>query len=440
MKIDNLEYMKPKRLQILEKILRLMAIIVLKKYNPQIIGITGSVGKTSAKEAVFLAVSGKFRTRKNIKNYNNEIGIPLTIIGAESGSRSFFKWLKVFFKWLIIVLFPLEYPEVIVLEMGVDRPGDMKRLTDFIPVKIGIVTVISSSHLEFFKGIDQIAKEKGKIIEDLPRGGIAILNVDDELVSGMMEGVESEAISYGFSEGAQVRATNVVSVFEDGKPQGLSFKLDYQGKSVPVRLPHIIAPHQIYAVLAGVSAGIAMKINLVDIAKALDNFSPPPGRMNILQGAKESMIIDDTYNSSPKSSLAAFETIEKIKSSRKIAVLGDMLELGKEEEAGHKEIARKIFAMNVDIFFAVGDRMKIAVCELERLGYPKEKIFWFENPGEAGTVLLQKIKPGDLILVKGSQGMRMEKIVEKIMAEPAKGRNFLCRQSKEWWKKPYNKP
>ncbi len=427
-------------MKILETILRWMAVIILKKYNPQIIGITGSVGKTSAKEAVFLVISGKFRARKNIKNYNNEIGIPLTIIGAESGNKSFIKWLKVFLKWLVVVVSPLEYPEVIILEMGIDRPGDMKRLTDFIPIRIGIVTVISSSHLEFFKGIDQIAKEKGKIIEALPPGGIAILNADDELVFKMKENIESEVISYGFSREAQVRATNIVNVIEDEKPQGLSFKLDYQGKSVPVRLPHIIAPYQIYAVLAGVSAGIAMKINLIDITKALDNFSPPPGRMNLLAGASGSMIIDDTYNSSPKSAIAALETIEKIKSSRKIAVLGDMLELGKEEEAGHKEIARKIFAINADMFFAVGDRMKMAISELERMGYAKEKIFWFENPGEAGAELLEKIKKGDLILVKGSQGMRMEKIVEKIIVEPAKARNFLCRQSSDWWKKPYIKP
>lgn len=431
---------KSKKLKILEAILRWMAMVVLKKYNPQIIGITGSVGKTSAKEAVFLVISEKFRTRKNIKNYNNEIGVPLTIIGAESGNKSIFKWQKVFFKWLAVVVLPLEYPEVIVLEMGVDRPGDMKRLTDFIPVKIGIVTVISSSHLEFFKGIDQIAKEKEKIIEALPPEGIAILNADDELVFRMKKGAESEVILYGFSENAQVRATNVVNIFENGKPQGLSFKLDYQGKSVPVRLPHIIASHQIYAVLAGVSAGIAMKINLVDIAKALGNFSPPPGRMNLLAGADGSAIIDDTYNSSPRSAIAALETIEKMESLRKIAVLGDMLELGKEEEAGHKEVARKIFTLNADMFFAVGDRMKMAILELERLGYAEEKIFWFENPGEAGIKLLEKIKPGDLILVKGSQGMRMEKIVEKIIAEPIKARKFLCRQSSDWWKKPYNKP
>ncbi|HDZ85746.1 MAG TPA: hypothetical protein ENH35_04360, partial [Candidatus Moranbacteria bacterium] len=154
---------KTKRLQFLEAMLRWMSTVVIKKYRPDIVGISGSVGKTSTKEAVFTVLSSKFRVRKNLKNYNNEIGIPLTIIGAETGGRSILKWLVVFLKWLGIIILPYKYPEILVLEMGVDHPGDMKYLTSFIPIKVGILTNISPSHLEFFRDIDHIAGEKGKL-------------------------------------------------------------------------------------------------------------------------------------------------------------------------------------------------------------------------------------------------------------------------------------
>ncbi len=432
--------MKLKKLKYLEVVLRWMAIVVLKKYNPRIAGITGSVGKTSAKEAIYLVLSSKFRVRRNIKNYNNEIGIPLTIIGAESGSRSFWKWLKVFFKWLGVVIFPVEYPEILILEMGVDKPGDMRYLLSFVPLKIGVITSISAVHLEHFKNIDQIAKEKGKIAESLPEDGFAILNADDDRILEMKNKTKAQVITYGFSDKSEVKATDAVYISEEIKPEGISFKLNYEGKSIPVRLRKILAIHQIQAALAAISAGIAFKINLVDIAASLERFISPRGRMNLIAGINSSFIIDDTYNASPASVIAALNALDSLKASRKIAVLGDMLELGAEEEKGHREIARKIFEINADLFFAVGDRMKIAVKELKKLNYPGEKIFWFMSPNEAGEVLLNKISDGDLISVKGSQGMRMEKVVEKIMADPSKARNLLCRQSEEWWKKPYVKP
>lgn len=424
----------------MEKVLRWMAIVVLKKYNPRIVGITGSVGKTSAKEAIYLVLSSKFRTRKNIKNYNNEIGIPLTIIGAESGNKSLWKWLKVFFKWLGVVIFPVEYPEILVLEMGVDKPGDMRYLLGFVPVKAGVVTSISPVHLEYFKSIDHIAKEKGRIAESLPEDGFAILNADDDRVLEMKNKTNARVITYGFSDKSEVKASDAVCMSEENRPEGISFKLNYEGTSIPMRLRKILAVHQIQAALAAISAGIAFKINLIDIAASLEHFISPCGRMNLIIGIDNSFIIDDTYNASPASVIAALDALESLEASRKIAVLGDMLELGAEEEKGHREVAEKIFKMNADLFFAVGDRMKMAVKELERLSYPGEKIFWFDNPQEAANLLTRKINTGDLILVKGSQGMRMEKIVEKIMADPAKARNLLCRQSEEWWKKPYVKP
>lgn len=418
----------------------MMSITILKKYQPQIIGITGSMGKTSTKEAVYSALSPKYRVRKNIKNYNNEIGIPLTIIGAESGNRSFAKWLKVFFKWIRLVILPSAYPEILILEMGVDKPGDMKYLLNFIPVNIGIITSISSVHLEYFKNIEHIAREKGRIIEKLPETGYAILNIDDEIVWGLKQKTGAKVISYGFSDEAMVRASDPVYIYENERICGISFKMNHEGNSLPVRLRNIIGKHQIYAALAAISAGIILKVNLVEILDSLEHLKSPIGRLNIISGREGSVIIDDTYNSSPKAVVSALETMAHMNPTRKIAVLGDMLELGEAEESGHKEIARKIFEINPDIFIAVGDRMKIAVKELERLKFSQDRISWFDNPSKAGDFVAAKIMDGDVILVKGSQSMRMEKVVEKIMEDPDKARNLLCRQSEEWWKKPYNKP
>jgi len=431
---------KSKKLQILEKILRWMAKTVVKKYNPKIIGITGSVGKTSTKEAVFLALSLKYNVRKNQKNYNNEVGIPLTIIGSDSGENSVLRWLGVFLRWVWIVVLPQEYPEILILEMGVDHPGDMQYLAEFIPVEVGILTNVSTSHLEFFKDIEHIAKEKGKLIEAISGGGAAILHADDKRVMETKDKTKAQIISYGIKNIADITASDIAFNYNKNKPEGISFKLNYEGKSIPVRLNHLLAKHQVYSVLAALAASIHLKVNLVDALAALENYFSPSGRMNLIKGIKNSFVIDDTYNASPKSTVAAIDILGELQASRKIAVLGDMLELGKDLEKGHREVAQKLFEIKIDLFFAVGERMETAVTEIKRLGYPAENILFFENPVLAGKKLQQVISKDDLVLVKGSQGMRMEKIVEEIMAEPQKSKDILCRQSKYWLKTPFIKP
>ncbi len=431
---------KPKKLIFLEILLRKMAASVLKKYKPRIVSITGSVGKTSTKEAVYTVLSSKFKVRKNIKNYNNEIGVPLTIIGMESGHGSALKWLGVFLRWAFMMLFREDYPEVLVLEMGSDRPGAIKYLTDFVPSEIGIITDISSSHIEYFSRISAIAKEKGTLVKELDEKGLAALNIDNLHVAKLKEQVRTNVVTFGFSKEADMRATDVLFVYngEMGREiRGLSFKLTYKGTVIPVRLTRILARHQIYAALAAATAGAWFGMNLVEIGVALENFCAPPGRMNLLKGIKNTLIFDDTYNASPASTTAALDVLGNIHSSRKIAVLGDMLELGEDTEKGHIQIAKKFLEAKGDVFFAVGNRMQFSVMELMRHNFPKQNIFSFDNPMDAGKKLQEIMKPGDLVLVKGSQGMRMEKIVEEIMREPQKTSILLCRQNEEWRKKPF---
>jgi UDP-N-acetylmuramoyl-tripeptide--D-alanyl-D-alanine ligase len=432
--------MKSKKIIYLEKLLRFMAKAVLWKYRPTIVGITGSVGKSSAKEAVFKALSSKFKVRKNEKNYNNEIGLPLTIIGSESGNGSIWGWVRIFFKWLGVVIFPGKYPEILILEMGVDRPGDMGYLLSFLNPAIGIITNISGSHLEFFKSIENILKEKGRLVKNLPEDGLAILNSDDEKLFAFKDGLKVPAILFGLENNAEIKASDVSFNFNNFQPQGISFKLNFKGKIVPIRLPSVLAPHLVYAALSAVAVGIFFKINLVDIASALENFVPPLGRMNLIDGVNKSYVIDDTYNSSPASTLAALDVMKNLKALRKIAALGDMLELGENSESGHREVLTHALESGITIFFVSGDRMKKAAFELEKEGKLSGKVFYFDDPEFLGSELKKGLREGDLVLVKGSQGMRMEKAVFEIMADQKNAEELLCRQSKDWRKKPFIKP
>lgn len=416
-----------------------MAVAVLKRHKPKIVAITGSVGKTSTREAVYTVLSSKFRVRKTRKNYNNEIGIPLVVIGAGSGGMNIFKWIWVVLKWIYDLVTPF-YPEILVFELGVDRPGDMRYFMSFIKPDVGIVTNVSLSHVEFFRSVENIAKEKRILIESLGAEGVAILNVDDELASEMKKHTKAEVMTYGIDMEAAVNASNIIYNLEEGKPEGISFKLNYEGKNMPIRMRNFFAPHCVYSALAAISTGIVFKINLVDIAKALESLMPPTGRLNLLDGINGSSIIDDTYNASPASTVSALGVLGTLPGKRKIAVLGDMLELGDETEARHREIGETIFKSKVDIFVAVGKRMELAVSHLISLGFPSSRIMRFNDPVSAAENVSRIIQEGDLVLVKGSQGMRMEKVVEKIIAGSSKAQELLCRQSSDWKKKKFANP
>jgi len=446
-KKTNRNSQKPKKILILEKALKFISVLILKKYNVKIIGITGSIGKTSAKEAIFTVLSGHFRVRKNEKNYNNEIGLPLTIIGCESGESSVFGWLRVFLHSMGVLLFPIEYPEILVLEMGADRPGDIKYLIDFIQCDMAVITDVSGSHLEYFKTMDRIAKEKWSLTQGLKEDALVAINIDNPIIlklKNQEKRKDLKFLTFGFLDSCDVRAAEVFYNYgnqenEKETIKGLGFKLNYKGTSIPIRLNNILARHNIYAALAGIAAGIKFDLNLVEIAETLENFSLPSGRMNLISGIKNTFIIDDTYNASPSSTEAALEVLKNIKASRKIAVLGDMFELGSDMESGHRRVARKFLKNEGDIFFAVGKRMQFSAEELRRHNFSEQRLFSFENPQEAGKKLKEIIKKGDLILVKGSQGMRMEKVVEEIMDQPQEAPKLLCRQNLRWKNTPWKK-
>ncbi|MEK7167603.1 MAG: Mur ligase family protein, partial [Patescibacteria group bacterium] len=304
--------------KILVKTLRFLAKKILKKYKPEIIGVTGSFGKTSTKEAVFAVLSSKFNVRRNIKNYNNEIGLPLTIIGAGSPGRSVLGWLGVFFQAFFLLVLKQDYPKILILEMAVDHPGDMDYLVDLALPKIGVVANIGAVHLEYFKTVERIAKEKAKIVTRI-KDGWAVLNADNELVLGIKDQVKCPVLTYGLGSKADLRAQEINISHNDLKEKGIagiSFKMIYQGNVMPVLLPNILGEHLVYAALAGAALGIIYGMNLMEISQALQSFKAPKGRMNLIDGIKKTLIIDDTYNAGPDSTLAALKVLGRIPGRR----------------------------------------------------------------------------------------------------------------------------
>lgn len=406
----------------LNKILKFVSKLILKKYNPKVVAISGSVGKTSTKEMVFSVLSSKFKTRRNEKNYNTEIGVALSIIGIQnSPDKNIFGWMKVFLKALFLLCFyNKKYPEILVLELGADKPGDIQYFMEFIKPFVSIVTAIGEIpvHVEFFSGPLAIAREKSKIISSLPKNGMAILNYDDETVLEMREKTKADILTFGFQEGADVRATDYELLIgeknEQPVPEGVIFRLNYKKGFIPIHLNSVFGKQQVYAALAAAACGVTFGINQVEISQALLNYNPPPGRMRLLEGIKKSWIIDDSYNASPTAVLAALKTVGEIPSKRKIAVLGDMGELGKYSEEAHRSIGENA-AKIVDVIITVGDKARFVAIDAAEEGFPQKNIFSFDTSPEAGKKLRDFIKEGDLVLIKGSRFMEMEKVVEEVV-------------------------
>ncbi|MBM3256384.1 MAG: UDP-N-acetylmuramoyl-tripeptide--D-alanyl-D-alanine ligase [Candidatus Moranbacteria bacterium] len=415
---------------------------IIKLNRPKIIGVTGSVGKSSAKEAIYLVLKNRYPIRKNLGNLNNEIGLPLAIIGDIDPKSNIFKWLKVML-WGLWGAFikSARYPKILVLEMAVDRPGNMKYLTSLAPPDIGVITAIGVSHLEFFKNQKKILKEKIQIFKGLPSDGVAIINNDDFYLRSVKSQLAVKTITYGFRKGSDIQAQEVRigggSELGEGisLAQGAMLRVSFNTIFLPLALANVISKAHIYAALAAMAVGVHFKVNLVEVAEILRDFRPLPGRVQLVRGKRGNLIIDDTYNSSPQSVKDALETLALVKSKKKTVILGDMLELGPVEEPAHRELARLIKPVAGKVVL-VGKRTLATHRELRRLGFPKDKIFHYK----IATALRGKIKKivgsGEVILIKGSQGLRMEKITELLV--PKKERFRLPRQNAEWKNKPVN--
>jgi len=407
---------------------------VLRKYKPNVIAITGSVGKTSTKDVVFDVLSHFEHTRKSEKSFNSELGVPLTVLGLPNAWSSLFGWFENIAEGFFLLLKKHKYPDWLVLEVGVDRPRDVEKLSWLCP-NVVIFTFFPDIpvHVEYFKTPDEVTQEKRKLKNALRENGTLVYNIDDPKMAEEEVCDGQHKISYGFSEGAMVRCVEYVIVYEAEKPKGVSFTIQFQEKRISYTYEGVLGKHHVYPFLASVATMVSEGKALEHIAESLRTVhTPAPGRMRLLKGSHNSVIIDDTYNSSPVAVHAGLDTLgELITTGKKVVVLGDMLELGDYSVREHQNVGKKV-AEVADIFFAVGVRMGDAV-ESAR-GEEKKRcaqIELYQTKEDILTTLREVVGEHDLIFIKGSQGMRMEHITLELL-ENKNDAQFLPRQDSHW--------
>ncbi len=401
------------KIKILEKILGIMSRTILWRYKTCVVAITGSVGKTTSKDVIVHILEKHKKIYYTKNNYNNEIGVPLTVLGIDEHIDSVFVMFQVIFVWIKKIIY-CQYPEVIIVEFGIDRVGDMDYLTKIAPPDIAILTAISYAHSEFFKDIDEIKAEKQKIITNLKRDGIAVINYDDENVRSVMGKAKAKIITYGTNKEADFIASDTEICFYRCHETGISFKLNYKEKIIPVRLDNIIAKHFIYAILSGIVVADILDINVIDVIKDIHNFQSSKGRMRLLKSNENILIIDDTYNASPKSMRSAIKTLKEIPGKKKVVVLGDMRELGSISNEEHIKIANQLNGINV--VFLVGDEMELLYDKLKKddLIVRHYKLSTDAIDSVANYINNNNI---DVVLIKGSRGIHMEYIVKELVSD-----------------------
>jgi len=347
--------------------------------------------------------------------------------GKDKIKKMFF-WLKAISFALFKFLFSGKsfYPEILILEYGADRPGDIKYLLEIAKPKIAVISAIGGTpvHIEFYESSQAVAKEKSKLLENLFTSNFAILNFDDEMAMEMKEKTRAKIMTFGFNLPAEasakegevpdVKITNFENKYGDNETIGVSFKIEYVGSFVPVFLKNVFGKSHAYAAAIGATVGIIYNMNIVEIAESLSiNYKPAKRRMNLILGAKNTHIIDDSYNASPLSMKQALETLCDLKTENKIAILGDMLELGEYSQGAHEEIGR-LAAEGVDFLITVGQNGKIIASAAERTGLSKEKILIFDKAEEVIKPVKKIIKNKDLILIKASRGIGLDKVVDSL--------------------------
>jgi UDP-N-acetylmuramoyl-tripeptide--D-alanyl-D-alanine ligase len=349
------------------------------KLKVRTIGITGSVGKSTSKEVISDILSVKYNTLKNLGNLNNEIGLPLTILGLSKAHQR------------------------MILEMGFYVPGEIKFLCDIAQPKVGVITNIGHVHAERAGSQESIARGKAELVEALPEDGYAILNYDDPLVRDMADKTKANVLFYGLSKEADLYADEIDGLGLDG----IRLRLNFRGDSNHLRVP-LIGRHSVHTVLRASAVGLVEGLDWPEIIYGLKTLTSQL-RLMAVRAQNGAILIDDTYNASPQSTLAALELLSELP-GKKIAVLGDMLELGQYETQGHERVGIKA-AEIADTLIVLGERAETIAKTAELNGMPPEKIFRIETPGKIAEFLKDHLTKDHSVLVKGSRGMNMDGIV-----------------------------
>ena len=357
-----------------------------RKLDLRVVGITGSVGKSTTKEMVAEVLSTRYRTLKSPGNLNNEIGLPLTILRLSPGY------------------------ERAVLEMGFYVPGEISFLCDIALPQIGIVTNIGTVHAERAGSQEAIAHGKAELVQALPPApeGVAILNFDDPWVRKMEERTKARVFFYGLSREANLWADNVVGL----GLEGIRFRLHYQGETLHVRIT-LIGRHSVHTALRAAAAGLAEGMNWQEILEGL-NQGHTQLRLAAVRSQTGALLLDDTYNASPESMLAALNLLDELE-GRKVAVLGDMLELGPYERGGHEMVGLRA-AQVANILLTLGARAHMIAEAARRAGMKKSSILEFDEFEPLMEWLTNNLVKDDAVLIKGSHGLRMDRITSMLEA------------------------
>ncbi|MEI8060684.1 MAG: Mur ligase family protein [Candidatus Berkelbacteria bacterium] len=418
--------MKNILLKLIESYLQFLARTKVRWAKPKIVAITGSYGKTSAKEAVYFVLSKKFGSDvgKNWGNMNSVLGLPLAVLGLKKysfgiglvGNIIQAKWNFLFYK----------LPKILVLEMGIDKPGEMSQLLSVAIPDIAIVTGISETHLEGLKNLQGVKKEKSLLVESLSKKGIAITNANDENSVDLKVPAEAKKITFGSADG-DISASNT-----EVTTSGTKFDLKIFDKKISIN-SKLIGQHSIQSLLIAAATANQFDIDPEEIKQSLEQIVPENGRMNIIEIENQITIIDDSYNSNPKSAEESLSALLSIKhDGRKIAILGNMNELGGYTKDAHIRVGKAAVKV-VDILIAVGDNAKYLVDGAKDAGLAAEKNISFATTEALIAKIDGIIRPSDLILVKGSQNrVRLERLVKYLLKDDELAAKNLVRQEKKW--------
>ena len=351
-----------------------------RKFPGPVVGITGTSGKTTCKEMLASILSCLGPGLKSAGNFNNLIGVPLTLFGLRPEHQ-----------WAVI-------------EMGMSERGEIERLSDIAQPFIGLITNVGAGHLKNFDGLSSIARAKGELFINLPANGVAIINADDPEVRLLPVANGVRRVLFGTVQQADVRAEKVVA--QNGS---VSFQLTVAGSSVKVVLP-LPGRHNVANALAAAAAATVLGVQLQDIKQGLEGFQPCPGRMELIELPDDIVLLEDSYNANPLSVHAALDALHDLKSQgRRIAVLGDMLELGHSANELHQQMGH-VAAQRADWLLTYGSLAQKIAEGAKEAGMADRQIFSASDHDELVEHLLDILKPGDRVLIKGSRGMRMEKV------------------------------
>lgn len=361
-----------------------LATAVRKIWGKTLVGITGSAGKTTTKDAIAHVLASRFRVMKSEGNFNNHFGLPLMLLKLKP-----------------------EF-DIAVIEMGMSHAGEIRALATIARPEIGVVTNVAPVHLEFFDSLAGIARAKYELIESLPADGNAILNSDDDYVSQFGRGFKGKVVMYGTKPAANVRAENI----RLNGASGSEFDIVVGGSRQRARFS-LVGEHNILNALAAVAVGLEKGIALPGAAAALESIGPSDKRGEVLQLGNIT-VVNDCYNSNPKALAAMVDALAAMPAKRRIVVAGEMLELGPSGEAMHRDAGRQIAERKIDVLVGVRGLAHAAVQAAQEAGIRAEFV---DTPEEAGDWLAREVRAGDVVLLKASRGVKLEKALEILKSQ-----------------------